>query len=82
MYVIWEPSEGFLNMGGGGKAGRARSFDVTGFASDSAEKWSGGDYPLHPDSDGPLCDMGVYPCQTSVLSPITPSFAFFALFEH
>ena len=72
----------FFKYGGRGQ-GRTRSFDVTGFASDSAEIWSGGGItPCTPDSDGPVCDMGVYPCQTSVLSPITPSFAFFALFEH
>ena len=40
MYVIWEPSEGFLNMGAGGMT---RSLDVTGFAPDSAEIWSGGE---------------------------------------
>ena len=83
MYVIWEPSEGFLNMGAGGMT---RYLDVTCFASDSAEIWSGGEGiappPCTPGSDGPVYDMGVYPCQTSVLSPITPSFAFFALFEH
>jgi len=49
MYVIWEPSEGFLNMGAGGMT---RSLDVTGFAPDSAEIWSGGEgiapLPLHP----------------------------------
>ena len=31
----------FFKYGGRGQ-GRARSFDVTGFASDSAEIWSGG----------------------------------------
>ena len=82
MYVIWEPSEGFLNMGGGGKAGKSLLMYQVLLLIQPKSDLGGGITPCTPDSDGPVCDMGVYPCQTSVLSPITPSFAFFALFEH